>query len=279
MADNTTLNAGTGGDTIAADDVTTLNGIASSNVKVQRVKVMYGTDGTATDVDATNRLPVSTGTVTTGAEKAEDAAHASGDTGTFVLAVRNANHATLTSAEGDYSPIAVDAEGCVLVVGDIPDGTTDTGAAVKIGAFAEANLSTSGVVADGQRTSLHADIDGVLYTKPLTSFGDILSQRVADASGTATAFSTFGATAGVRNYATTIAVYNDSTTNCYVDFRDGTGGTILFTMPAPSKGGSITNFTVPLRQPTANTALAYDVSAAVSGGSVYISVIGFKSPA
>ncbi len=272
MADNTVLNSGTGGDTIASDDVATLNGSASSGVKVQRVKVMFGSDGTATDVDATNRFPVASSSA-----KSEDAAHASGDTGTFVLAVRNANHATLTNAEGDYSPIAVDAEGCVLVVGDITDGTTDTGAAVKIGAFAEANLSTSGVVADGQRTSLHADIDGVLYTKPLTSFGDILSQRVSDTGGTSTAFSSFGATAGARNYLTTIAVYNDSTTNGYVDIRDGTAGTILFTLPLPAKGGAVTNFTVPLRQPTANTALAYDVSAALT--TVYISVIGFKSPA
>lgn len=58
MADNTTLNSGTGGDVIATDDVTTLNGGASSGIKVQRVKVMYGADGTATDASSTNPLPV-----------------------------------------------------------------------------------------------------------------------------------------------------------------------------------------------------------------------------
>jgi hypothetical protein len=51
MADNTTLNAGSGGDTYASDDVTTLNGGASSGIKVQRVKLMTGPDGTATDVN------------------------------------------------------------------------------------------------------------------------------------------------------------------------------------------------------------------------------------
>lgn len=66
MADNTILNTGTGGDTIATDDVTTLNGSASSGIKVQRVKLMTGADGTATDVSATNPVPsqISDGTNT-----------------------------------------------------------------------------------------------------------------------------------------------------------------------------------------------------------------------
>lgn len=58
MADNTTLNTGTGGDIIATDDVATLNGAASSGVKVQRVKVGHGSDGDFTDTSATNPLPV-----------------------------------------------------------------------------------------------------------------------------------------------------------------------------------------------------------------------------
>lgn len=58
MADNTTLNTGTGGDNIATDDVVTLNGAASSGVKVQRVKVGHGSDGDFTDASATNPLPV-----------------------------------------------------------------------------------------------------------------------------------------------------------------------------------------------------------------------------
>ena len=62
MADNTTINVGTGGDVIATDDVTTLNGAASTGVKVQRVKVGFGTDNTYRDVDASNGLPV-TGSV------------------------------------------------------------------------------------------------------------------------------------------------------------------------------------------------------------------------
>ena len=50
MADNTTLNAGTGGDIIATDDI--------AGVKHQRVKVEFGADGTATDVSAAAPLPI-----------------------------------------------------------------------------------------------------------------------------------------------------------------------------------------------------------------------------
>ena len=50
MADNTLLNAGAGGDTIATDDI--------GGVKYQRVKVTFGVDGVAADVTATAPLPV-----------------------------------------------------------------------------------------------------------------------------------------------------------------------------------------------------------------------------
>lgn len=50
MADNTTLNTGTGGDVIATDDI--------AGVKHQRVKIEYGADGTAIDVSEANPMPV-----------------------------------------------------------------------------------------------------------------------------------------------------------------------------------------------------------------------------
>lgn len=47
--------------------------------------------------------------------KAEDAPHISGDTGVFTLAVRNDSNATLTSANFDYSPFAVNAAGALAI--------------------------------------------------------------------------------------------------------------------------------------------------------------------
>ena len=60
MADNTTINAGTGGDIIATDELTTLNGGAVSGFKAQRVKVGHGTDATFTDTKGSTPLPVDT---------------------------------------------------------------------------------------------------------------------------------------------------------------------------------------------------------------------------
>jgi hypothetical protein len=50
MADNTTLNPGTGGDVIASDDI--------GGIKFQRVKPAWGVDGSAVDVSEANPLPV-----------------------------------------------------------------------------------------------------------------------------------------------------------------------------------------------------------------------------
>ena len=55
MADNTIQ---TGADTIATDDLATLNGAASGSVKVQRMKPGFGLDGDFTDVSTINPLPV-----------------------------------------------------------------------------------------------------------------------------------------------------------------------------------------------------------------------------
>jgi hypothetical protein len=60
MADNTTLPVGAGGDVIATDDLTTLNGGAVSGFKVQRTKPGFGIDGTLRDVSAQFPLPVDT---------------------------------------------------------------------------------------------------------------------------------------------------------------------------------------------------------------------------
>lgn len=50
MTDNTTLNAGAGGDTIATDDV--------GGTKYTRVKPAWGVDGSAVDTSLTNPMPV-----------------------------------------------------------------------------------------------------------------------------------------------------------------------------------------------------------------------------
>ncbi len=59
MPDNTQINTGTGGDLIASDIITTLNGAAdATGAKAQRAKIGWGQDGTFNDVASTNPLPV-----------------------------------------------------------------------------------------------------------------------------------------------------------------------------------------------------------------------------
>ena len=53
MADNVTVNAMSGGDTIAADDI--------SGVKFQRVKITWGADGVANETTSATPLPITMG--------------------------------------------------------------------------------------------------------------------------------------------------------------------------------------------------------------------------
>lgn len=152
----------------------------------------------------------------------------------------------------------------------------DSGNPHKIGAKAESSTAGITLVADADRTDLYADLDGILITKNGTAWGDLLSERVSNTDGASTAFSTFGATASSKNMITAITVHNaHATTNGYVDIRDGTAGAVIWTIPLPATGGAVLHFNPPLKQPTANTALAFDVSAAIT--TIYISVNGFKS--
>lgn len=290
MADNVPITAGTGTD-IATDQVT---GTAEH---VQLMKLAISADGSRDLIpaDATNGIDVDvtrvSGNVTVVQATASNLnANVSGTvtanagTGSFTVAQATAANlnATVTgtvtanAGTGNFSVAQATASSLnAQVVGDVADDSVDAGNPVKIGAYAEANPSTSVLVADADRVNIHADIDGLMMIKPYTSYGDILVERVTNTDGASTASTVFGATVGARNMITTISVYNSSTTNGFVDIRDGTAGTVLFTIPLPANGGAITNFTVPLRQTTANTALAYDVSAALT--TVYISFIGFKS--
>lgn len=250
-----------------------------------------------------------------GTQYTEDGASAGGETGTVFLGVRNDAAASKTSADGDFSAIATDsagrvgiadlggsvtvdgfatvggaayvrltdgtntatvnANGGLEVTGGVPHDSVDAGNPLKLGAKAEASVTAVTNVADADRTDVYADINGVLLTKDHVPYGDIIVTRVTDTGGTSTAFTAFGATASQRNYITTITVYNSSTTNGFLDLRDGAAGTVIYTIPLPALGGATISFQVPLRQPTVNTALAYDVSAAIT--TIYISAVGFKS--
>lgn len=78
--------------------------------------LVYGWDGTTNrkiKTDANGELQVDV--LTTPGTFAEDTSHVSGNTGAFVLGVRNDSNTIMTSANGDYSPIAVSGAGAVAI--------------------------------------------------------------------------------------------------------------------------------------------------------------------
>jgi hypothetical protein len=181
------------------------------------------------------------------------------------------------STDGSGTLLPADATNGLGVGGNVAHDGSDAGNPVKVGARAISDLAGSTMVAAGDRADSMADLDGVQLVRDQCPLGNVLSERVTNTNGTSTAFSTFGATASARNHVTCIVVHNDSAADGFVDIRDGTAGAVLMTVPCPAKGGSVVPLNPPLRQPTANTALAYDVSAAIT--TVYITVVGFKSKA
>lgn len=106
MADNVGVTPGSGV-TVATDDI--------GGVQYQRVKVTFGTDGSATDASSSNPLPVTILASATNIAKAEDAAHASGDTGVQMLTVRKDAAAATSGTDGDYQPPITDSEGLLWV--------------------------------------------------------------------------------------------------------------------------------------------------------------------
>lgn len=185
------------------------------------------------------------------------------------------NIATSVSVMDDWDNGASD--GC-SVSGDVAHGTADAGEPVKIGAKVETSLKGITLEADGDRTNLYADSDGVQVMKLNTTGADFISEAVSNTDGNSTAFTNFSAVANTYNNITSITVFRTDagTSMAYIDFRDGTTGSVLWRMPLPAGGGSTLSLGgLPIFKTSANTALAFDVSSALT--TVYISISGYQS--
>lgn len=91
-------------------DVLSLPALATGTNAIGKLAANSGVD--IGDVDVLSVIP---GTGASNLGKAEDAVHTSGDVGVMMLGVENADQAALTAGDKDYTPIAVTAEGNVLV--------------------------------------------------------------------------------------------------------------------------------------------------------------------
>jgi len=164
-----------------------------------------------------------------------------------------------------------------LTGGAVAHDTADSGNPIKVGARASANIADDTMVADGDRTDLISDVDGALIVRDQFPLADLKWERTTNTDGASTALSTFGATASTKNFITGYSIFRKDagTTPIFVDFRDGTAGSVLWSVVIPPNGGANVASSVPLFRTSANTALAFDVSAATT--TVYISVSGFRS--
>jgi hypothetical protein len=78
------------------------------------IKIGDGTDFLAINADGSINVNADI-SVVNGHEKAEDAAHVSGDVGSYVLAVRQDTLASSTSTDGDYASLKVNSVGALYV--------------------------------------------------------------------------------------------------------------------------------------------------------------------
>lgn len=108
------------------------------------------------DVDVTSIIP---GTGTTNLGKAEDSSHTTGDTGVFILGVRNDNASTTYGADQDYAPITVDLKGSTIIVQKAATGTqTSVASSATNVTLLAANSARRGV-------SIYNDSTAILYLR------------------------------------------------------------------------------------------------------------------
>lgn len=196
--------------------------------------------------------------------KAEDTAHASGDVGVAVWAVRK-DTAAAVAADGDYIPLIVDSTGRLHI--------NDTALLARLG---EVQASpTANTVLDRLKT---------LATSMASASPQGTAWSYAAASGgivnTTTAVTFKAADASLRNYITSVQIASEAlTTATEVAIRDGAGGTVLWRTKISTAGllnGMSMTFDPPLFS-TAATLLEVLTITASGAGAVYFNAQGFVS--
>jgi hypothetical protein len=218
MADNTTLNAMTGGDVIGADDV--------GGVKYQVVKVALGAaDAVDMHLDSGQQTKANSLPVTIASDQDPALADSAG----------------FTQGTSKVSPV-----GFIL-----DDVSTDILSENDIGA-PRVTSDRKQIVAIGEA--------GANYVRGGGSKTDTTDQSVMAAAGS-----------GYYNYLCWIALYNASTTNTYVNVKDGS--TVVAVIPLPAYGGAVVSFSTPIRG-SDNT--AFNLAAGASVTTAYLYGGGYK---
>jgi len=228
------------------------------------------------DNDYTNLLVDNFGKLWVAGAAIEDTAETAGMSVMVAGAVRRDALASSSTTDGDVSTLNTNATGALWVCpsGHVAHDATDSGNPIKIGAKVESTPSAQ-VCADTDRTDLLADMDGALLVRTECTIGDLLTESISNTNGTATASAVFTTGAGVRNVICNIVAYNSSATGGFCLLTDGSGGTTLMTVPLPAGGGCVIPLGGAPIKTTANTALYFDVSGALT--TVYLTFTGYRT--
>lgn len=243
MADNVGYTPGSGA-LVASDEVTYSSD--TSLVQLVRPVLVSGSEGSRSVVD----LP---GDNTNGLDV--DVTRVSGN---------------VTVVQGTASNLKTDANitnTSVAVGGTVAHDAADSGNPQKMGTRARSTVITS--VATDDRADSIGTLQGYLITYPYALPQSALT-GTASSTGTGDTAVIAAQGAGITINITTITVYNDSTTNTYVNIKDG--ATTRLVVPAPAKGGAMITLPSPLRI-TANTAFNFASAAGVT--TMYVSAVGF----
>lgn len=172
-------------------------------------------------------ISTASGSGTTSLGKVEDTAHASGDVGVQILAVRNDAKATLTSTDGDYSPIGVGTVGNVFAslwydstIGAsspvrLEDSALAGGHGLMVMGAQRQDIPTNDTSTDGDAAFIKSNAEGCLYVDTVRRNTMTHTQPSVT---TATSFTLVAANAQ-RKY---LRVQNNSAANILLNLNNGT---------------------------------------------------------
>ena len=187
MADNTTLNTGTGGDVIASDDI--------GGVKFQRVKLIHGIDGVNSgDVAETNPLPVEFPfTLMDTFGKAIFAQYANDIDINFALSAPS-DYTTVTTASGGTATTVTGMMSLAATTTTNSQATSVSIDRVKYRAGGEiyalfTTTFTAGAASTYQRIGLYNATNGFFIGREGTTFGFTVRQNSVDSQTALASFS------------------------------------------------------------------------------------------
>jgi hypothetical protein len=238
--------------------------LASGTVKVTSLPTVFISDGT---ISTLPQITIASGTISSGTVNIKELA--SGTVAVSTLPQVTIASGTVSSGTVNISQIA---SGTVYSLGNIAHDSADAGNPLKIGAKVETDLSGITAVADGDRTDIYADADGMLFVKPYASSANVaIGTGSLSAAGTIVIIPAQGATK--KTHLMGISVVNNSSTNTSVYVSDGSY-ILKWHISAPANGGAVQSFTVPLNGSLNNS---WQISPSTASGSLWVSMVGYTS--